>query len=490
MNPESQIGAVDDDISQQNNEHKGRWLKKVPIMTCGAGLFSDGYLSGIIGPVNILLQRIYKEEYTASRMRITTSIAFAGIVTGQLFFGWLVDQHSRKLGMVMASVLLIFFSTLAAGAWGINGSTSGMFTALTVYRFFLGIGIGGEYPSGSVACAEASAEQKVGHRNRWFVIFTNFHITLGFATSALVPLILLKIIGMGKLEVLWRVSLAVGAVFPIIIFWLRLHLCEGEQFKNNSLRNAGSVPWKLIIKFYWRRLLVVSAIWFIYNLSVYAFGLYFPYIIELITHRDSLFHTFAWSTLVQSFYLPGSLIGAFASDWIGPGRALASGAFCQSILGFILAGRFSKLKENAAAFVTLYGLFLTLGEFGPGNNIGLLAAKSSATAIRGKFYGIAAASGKVGGFIGAYFFTVIVEACGGEDTDRGRSAPFFIASALGLIAGTLGLLFFKDLGQDAVQEEDERFREYLQSHGYDTQNLGDGETLREDRLMETPKSES
>lgn len=38
-----------------------------------------------------------------------------------------------------------------------------------------------------------------------------------------------------------------------------------------------------------------------------------------------------------------------------------------------------------------------LGEMGPGDNIGLVAAKTSATGIRGEYYAIAAALGKVGG---------------------------------------------------------------------------------------------
>jgi hypothetical protein len=50
------------------------------------------------------------------------------------------------------------------------------------------------------------------------------------------------------------------------------------------------------------------------------------------------------------------------------------------------------------------GLFLTFGEFGPGDNIGLMAAKVSATCIRGQFYGLAAAVGKIGAFAGAYAF--------------------------------------------------------------------------------------
>jgi len=55
-----------------------------------------------------------------------------------------------------------------------------MFAAITAWRFFLGIGIGGEYPAGSVGCSEASGELKAGTRNRWFIMFTNVMIDWGF----------------------------------------------------------------------------------------------------------------------------------------------------------------------------------------------------------------------------------------------------------------------------------------------------------------------
>lgn len=51
--------------------------------------------------------------------------------------------------------------------------------------------------------------------------------------------------------------------------------------------------------------------------------------------------------------------------------------------------------KYVGAFTVVYGLFLSFGELGPGDNIGLIASKTSATAIRGQYYGIAAAVGKV-----------------------------------------------------------------------------------------------
>ena len=39
---------------------------------------------------------------------------------------------------------------------------------------------------------------------------------------------------------------------------------------------------------------------------------------------------------------------------------------------------------------------------GPGNCLGLLAAKTGPTAVRGQYYGLVAAIGKVGAFVGTW----------------------------------------------------------------------------------------
>lgn len=67
-----------------------------------------------------------------------------------------------------------------------------------------------------------------------------------------------------------------------------------------------------------------------------------------------------------------------------------------------MSGLYTQLKKHIAAFAVIYGIFLSFGEVGPGNCLGLLAAKSGPTAVRGQFYGIAAAIGKTGAFAGTW----------------------------------------------------------------------------------------
>jgi MFS family permease len=153
--------------------NKTRWERSWPTIACGAGLFSDGYLQAVIGPVNTCLTKIYGAEYTNSPARQNvTSIAFAGTVVGQLVFGYTSDHYSRKWSLFISTVILFVFAALGAGSYGAGGSVQGLFAALTAYRFLLGIGIGGEYPAGSVGAAESTGELKEGHRNRWFCLFT------------------------------------------------------------------------------------------------------------------------------------------------------------------------------------------------------------------------------------------------------------------------------------------------------------------------------
>jgi hypothetical protein len=76
-------------------------------------------------------------------------------------------------------------------------------------------------------------------------------------------------------------------------------------------------------------------------------------------------------------YLQHKCIGALIVDKLGPKRTIILGFLLQALVGFILSGVYNKLKTNIAGFAVMYGLYLSLGELGPGNNLGLLAAKAT-----------------------------------------------------------------------------------------------------------------
>ncbi len=77
-----------------------------PVVASGAGLFSDGYVNNSIGSVSTILGILYPNEYADSTaISNVSSIAFVGTVVGQLVFGYVSDYHSRKIGMIVSTVI-------------------------------------------------------------------------------------------------------------------------------------------------------------------------------------------------------------------------------------------------------------------------------------------------------------------------------------------------------------------------------------------------
>ena len=74
-----------------------------------------------------------------------------------------------------ATGIVALFSLLSACSKGAHNSVNGLVAALSAFRFLLGIGIGAEYPCGSVAASEQSEEEGISKRaqHRWFALATS-----------------------------------------------------------------------------------------------------------------------------------------------------------------------------------------------------------------------------------------------------------------------------------------------------------------------------
>lgn len=470
-------------------------LKSVSlIFACGTALFSDGYANGVIGSVNTLLTRIYGADALKAHDygRTLSSLAFAGTVVGMLVFGYLSDKIGRKFGMMAATGIVVVFSGLSAASSGAHGSIGGMLAMLSAMRFLLGIGVGAEYPCGSVSASEQSEEEGIskGAQHRWFALATNSMIDFGFVVSAFVPLVLYWIFGNNHLRAVWRLSLGLGMIPAAAVFLWRLSMEEPARYRKDSMKHA-KIPYLLILKRYWVSLAAISFVWFLYDIIVYPFGIFSSIIVDNVTGKSSdLAVVFGWNVVINLFYMPGTLGGAFVVDYLGPKYTMITGLLLQAVIGFIMSGLYKQLTSHIAAFAVVYGIFLSFGEFGPGNCLGLLASKSSPTAIRGQFYGLAAAVGKVGAFIGTWIFPPIIDAFGGSDSIRGNTGPFWIASGLAILSALVVFFFVKPLTADGMEKEDREFRAYLEANGFDTSTMGLPEYSSETASVEIDEKKS
>ncbi|KAF8886215.1 major facilitator superfamily domain-containing protein, partial [Infundibulicybe gibba] len=319
-------------------------------------------------------------------------------------------------------------------------------------------------------------------------------IDAGSVIASFVPLVIIWILGDNHPNATWRVSLALGVVPALGVFLWRYSMEESPRYKTDSMKYA-SIPYILILRRYGVRLAAISSVWFLYDFIAYPFGIYASAILNNLTGgSDSLHVIFGWNivirhliTIPQCFH-PGAFGGAFLVDYIGAKNTLIIGLVSQAIIGFIMSALYKQLTGHMAAFTAspnlidfyhalmsfqvIYGVFLSLGEVGPGNCTFVLASKNFPTAVRGQFFGVAAAAGKVGAFVGTWVFPSVVQAFGGSGTARGNTGPFWVASGVAILSAIVAFFFVAPVSRDGMVEEDRQLREYLTLHGYDTSVMG------------------
>ncbi|CEH17583.1 Inorganic phosphate transporter [Ceraceosorus bombacis] len=467
------------------------------IFACGTALFSDGYINAASGPVKTILGVLYENRNPnlAHDLSLFSSLAFAGTVAGMLIFGVLTDRIGRKPGMLFCCIWLTLWSIIIAGAWGAGGSISGLFVALQAYRFLQGIALGAEYPCGSVAASENTEAPGVNpkHTQSLFILATNTAIDFGFVAASLVAAILLEIFSERHLEWVWRLTLGLGALPPMIIFFFRTKMHEPEQFKKGAIKKPTAKLWWLIIKKYWVKLSAVSLSWFIYDWVSYPAGLYSSFFVSELVPDNDLQISLWYGVLINAFYIPGTIIGALLSDRLGPKNTMILGLFIQAAFGFGLAGGFGALRnESIAGIIVLYGFFVAAGEMGPGNNLGLLASKAVApTAVRGTFYGIAAAIGKVGAFVATYVYDQIQADLSSDENATIRfSGPFYIGAGLALVSAAIVFVFIPQVTHDGMKKLDRDFEAYLLANGYDLSFMGMESTSPPEKIEDVKDTES
>ncbi|KAI8604379.1 major facilitator superfamily domain-containing protein, partial [Dissophora ornata] len=439
------------------------------VIFSGFALMSDGYQVGVLSLVNVCFTKIYGDQFTSAMSTRIGNSLFIGCIIGQIGFGFVCDRVGRKVGLMITTFLVIIGAALCAGAYGAHGSVEGLFWALTIYRGILGVGVGGEYPCSSAAASEAADEVMPGKRGMLFVFVTNFVIDSGFVLSSLIPLIL----GAAgcSYEVIWRTSFAFGVLPPLSVLYFRLKMSNSEIFTKNSMKK--NVPYLLIIRRYWKYLLGTGGSWFFYNFIAYPFGIFSGTILDQALGTNATFvQTAEWALLLNFFYLPGSISGAFAADKIGRKKTMTIGFLAQGVLGILMGIWYKNLIEIFPLFVVLYGIFMMFGEFGPGDMLGLVSAEIYPTAIRGTAYGWSAAIGKFGAFVGTTAFKTSVQNLGHGDVILGQGRVFILGSGLAILGSIFTWFLIPDYSKKQLGEEDEDFRQYLASHGVDVSLMG------------------
>ncbi|KAF2738621.1 MFS general substrate transporter [Polyplosphaeria fusca] len=436
------------------------------VLFSGLAIGSDAYNSALMGQLLLLFTELYPDTLTTATQSQLTNAFIIGLILGMLAFGFISDRLGRKSGAVLTTLFLSVGIIMTSVAHGVT--QKGMFWMLTISRGIAGFGAGGEYPVSGAGVAESTDDSVRARKHRGFIfaMVADVSASLGFVFSGLVPLLLLLCFHQkeSNYEKVWRIAFALGIIPPVSIFWFRFRMAMSSAERRSSSRKT-IMPYHLAIRRYWRPLLGSAAAWFIYNYIAYPFGLFSSTISASVGAGDTLVKSYGWGTLINCFYLPGGFIGGYLSDRIGRRRTMALGFGLQAILGFIMGGALKYIQDITPLFIVLYGLFLTLGEIGPGATIVATSSEFFPTSIRGQMLGLCAAFSKAGAAIGTSVFKPIL-ASYGDDTLRGNQAVFLIGSGFAVL-GTLVAWFFIPAHPPMLEEEDADWKTYLRDHGYE-----------------------
>ncbi|GME47198.1 hypothetical protein GTA08_BOTSDO13565 [Neofusicoccum parvum] len=446
------------------------WLM---VLYSALAIGSDGYNAAVIGNVELLLAVLYPESLTNSIYSRLSNAFLIGMIVGMLLFGGVVDQLGRKTGAVATTVLLVLGIALSAGASGT--SETGMFWMLIVARGIAGVGAGGEYPVSGAGATEATDENKElrKYRGFMFAMIADLSASLGYVFGGLVPLLLLLCTHqkVANYDIVWRTSFALGLVPPVSIFWFRMRMAVSTAYRKSAMRKQ-RVPYWLAIKRYWRPLLGCSSTWFLYNYVSIPFGIFSSTVTSRVNASDSLIKSLGWGVVINCFYIPGPFLGGYLSDRIGRRQTMCLGFALQAGLGFILGGANKQIQTVFPLFVVMYGLFLTLGEVGPGSTVVLTASECFPTAIRGQMMGLVSAFSKAGAAIGTQVFTAILKSW--SDETKADQATFLIGSAFAALGALIAWFVIPDVSS-RLDDEDEAWRRYLEENGWEA-DWGDHKT--------------
>ncbi|KAK5717066.1 hypothetical protein LTR15_008954 [Elasticomyces elasticus] len=443
------------------------WLM---VLFSGLAIGSDGYNAAVIGNVELLLAVLYPDALTSSIYQRLSNAFLIGMILGMIGFGVVVDQLGRKTGAVATTIILVGGIILSTAANGT--SPTGLFWMLIVARGIAGLGAGGEYPVSGAGALEAT-DENAGlrkYRGFMFAMLADLSASLGYVWGGLVPLLLLLCVGqkVKHYDIVWRTSFALGLIPPLVIFWFRLRMAVSTAYRKSAMRKQRT-PYLLALKRYYRPLIGCASTWFLYNWISIPFGIFASTIISRVNAGDSIVKNLGWGVVINCFYIPGPFIGGYLSDKIGRRKTMATGFALQAALGFILGGAMFPIQKIFPLFVVLYGIFLTLGEVGPGSTVVLTSSECFPTSIRGQMMGFVSAWSKAGAAIGTQVFTAILGAY--VDTGKGDQVVFLIGSAFAVIGALIALFVIPDVSRN-LNDQDESWKKYLVDNGWES-NWGD-----------------
>ncbi|CAJ2668338.1 inorganic phosphate transporter [Trifolium pratense] len=475
---------------------KVQWYHFTAIIVAGMGFFTDAYDLFCIPNVTKLLGRIYYTHPGSPKpgtlppnvSAAVNGVALCGTLAGQLFFGWLGDKMGRKkvYGLTLA---LMVFSSLASGL-SFGHSAKGTISTLCFFRFWLGFGIGGDYPLSATIMSEYANKKTRGAFIASVFAMQGFGILAGGIVSLVVSTAFdhaykappYKIDPAGSLvpeaDYVWRIILMFGAVPAALTYYWRMKMpetarytalvaknakqaaqdmsnvlqvdieAEQEKVDNITVRDQNNFGLfsKQFLKRHGLHLLGTTSTWFLLDIAYYSSNLFQKDIYSSIgwlppaVDMNAIHEVFKVARATTLIALCGTVPGYWFTvafiDVVGRFAIQLMGFFFMTVFMFALALPYDHWtkKENRVGFLVMYALTFFFANFGPNSTTFVVPAEIFPARLRSTCHGISSAAGKAGAIIGAFGFLYASQSKDPKKRDAGYPAGIGMKNTLIVLA--------------------------------------------------------
>jgi MFS family permease len=154
-----------------------------------------------------------------------------------------------------------------------------------------------------------------------------------------------------------------------------------------------------------------------------------PLVLSALAGHPDLRHKALTQLLIfVVFAAPGYIAAALGMDRIGR-KAIQWFGFAMMTIAFTLMALIPGIAKMTVPFVLIYGLSFFFTEFGPNTTTFVYPSEIFPVRVRTTAHGVAAAMGKLGGFLGVFLFPYLMRWNGLPAAESAAA----IASAIGLV---------------------------------------------------------
>lgn len=386
------------------------------LLTAGMGFFTDAYDLFIIGTALVLIKEVWKPA--AWQLGLVSSTALIAAFAGAFVFGRLADIYGRKRVYGIEAAIMALAAILSAFSPNIMW--------LIVFRFILGVGIGGDYPVSAVIMSEYA-----NTKDRGKLVGGVFSMQAAGLVAG--PVVALAILATGvNPDIAWRIMLGLGALPALGVIYLRRKMPESPRYLSrvkgetaqaarqtaeysNSTVVGSTTQEKRVnarLSSYVLTLLGTAGTWFVFDYAYYGNSISTPLILKMVAPTATTITSVAWTLIIFAVAaVPGYILAFSTMDRIGHKRLQLIG-FAVMGLAFLAIGVVPNLTHVLIPFLLVYGLSYFFAEFGPNTTTFVLSAELYPVNLRTTGHGLSAGIAKVGAFIGVFLFPIMAASLG------------------------------------------------------------------------------